>query len=468
MLHDINARIGEIDAELESLAALTDPTDDDVARTEELLAEREQRVAERLAAVERTERIAEAYAKAKSEGRAFNGGSFEHMKRVDPYVDDVRMMTAEEIRDASRSLLERPESRHLDADSKEKAEKLLLTMDQRLARWTLSTSRPQYRSAFGKYATGRGDRLTSEERLAVDQVEYEARTYMALADANGGYAVPALLDPSVIYTGNGSANPFRQIGRIVTGIDDTWRGVSSGGVTASWDAEAAEVSDDSPTFAQPTVPAYKGAAFAGMSVEIEGDWPSIASAVSELFAEAKDTLEATAYATGTGSAQPTGIVTALVAGSGTVANVAPTTDGSLGVVDVRALFAALPPRYRSNASWVMSLDVMNEVRGFDTTGGMSLQTVDLTAPYSFQLLGRPVYEASAMDSFTGTTGVANLMVVGDFSRFVIFDRIGARLEVIPHLVSSNYRPTGQRGLYFWWRTGSDSVADNSFRLLRNS
>ena len=51
-----------------------------------------------------------------------------------------------------------------------------------------------------------------------------------------------------------------------------WKGVSSAGVTASWDPEATEVSDDSPTLAQPVARAEKGAVFVPFSIEIGQDW----------------------------------------------------------------------------------------------------------------------------------------------------------------------------------------------------
>jgi predicted phage gp36 major capsid-like protein len=47
---------------------------------------------------------------------------------------------------------------------------------------------------------------------------------------------------------------------------------------------------------------------------------------------------------------------------------------------------------------------------------------------------------------------------------VIVDRIGTTLELIPNLVGATRRPTGQRGALLWFRTGSDSVVDNAFRL----
>jgi hypothetical protein len=147
-LNDINARIGELDAELEGLAALTDPTDDDVARTEQILAERDELRQKGVAAAERTQRIAEAHARAKAEGRTVSGAApFQIMQKVDPYAADTRMMSTGEVRDAARAILDRPEARHLAADQKEKADGLIQKLDGRLAKYTIATSQPAYRSA---------------------------------------------------------------------------------------------------------------------------------------------------------------------------------------------------------------------------------------------------------------------------------------------------------------------------------
>jgi predicted phage gp36 major capsid-like protein len=43
------------------------------------------------------------------------------------------------------------------------------------------------------------------------------------------------------------------------------------------------------------------------------------------------------------------------------------------------------------------------------------------------------------------------------------DRLGARLEFIPHLFhTSNNLPSGQRGWYLWKRTGADLVNNSAF------
>ena len=82
------------------------------------------------------------------------------------------------------------------------------------------------------------------------------------------------------------------------------------------------------------------------------------------------------------------------------------------------------------------------------------------------LLGREALEAEAMDGVINTSAENYSLVFGDFSNFVITDRIGMSVEFIPHLFhTSNNRPSGQRGWFARYRIGSDSVNDGGFKLL---
>ena len=74
-----------------------------------------------------------------------------------------------------------------------------------------------------------------------------------------------------------------------------------------------------------------------------------------------------------------------------------------------------------------------------------------------------------MPTFTGTTGAANLCIVGDFRKYVVAQRAGMSVEVVQHLfdVTTNM-PTAQRGLLGWARVGAGSVDDLAFRLLANA
>lgn len=328
--------------------------------------------------------------------------------------------------------------------------------DSRLARFALVTSSPEYVRAFTKVMRARGNSgmLSEPERAALTRA-------MSLTDSAGGYLVPFQLDPSVIITANGSKNDVRSIARVVQATGDVWYGVSSAGVTGSWDAEAAEVSDDAPTFAQPSVPVHKGAIFVPISIEAAADEANVANEIARMIAFEKDRMESVAFVTGSGSGEPTGIVTALT-GTGSVVNSA-TTD-TFAVADVYALDSGLPARYARNATYLAHRAVYNLMRRFDTQGGAALWTT-LGNGLPQQLLGKPIAEAEAMDSTVTALAANPLLIFGDFSNYVIADRVGTTVEYIPHLFGSNRRPTGQRGWYAHFRVGADSVNDAGFRML---
>jgi HK97 family phage major capsid protein len=95
---------------------------------------------------------------------------------------------------------------------------------------------------------GRAELLTDEERTAMSSG----------SNTNGGYLLPTHLDPTIILTNSGSSNVIRGLARVVTLTEGTtWNGVTSAGVTASWDGELVEVSDDTPTFARVSVATYR-------------------------------------------------------------------------------------------------------------------------------------------------------------------------------------------------------------------
>lgn len=334
--------------------------------------------------------------------------------------------------------------------------------DSTIARMALATSSPEYLRAWAKMATNRGHLVTPVEQGALERA-------MSLTDTAGGYLVPFQLDPTVIITANGSLNQIRQAARQVVATGDVWNGVSAGSVSWSWDAEAAQVSDDTPTFAQPSVPVYKAAGFVPISIEALADEANVTQEVGKLLAFGRDELEATAFITGSGSGQPTGLITALAGGSSEVAAAA---DDTFGAVDVYTLDDSLPARYRSNASWLAHRKVYNAVRKFDTQGGAQLWE-RIGAGMPGELLGRRALEAEAMDGVWGGSGASEslILVYGDFSNYVIADRIGMTVEFIPHLFrqttagSGFGQPTGQRGWYAYYRVGADSVNDAGFRVL---
>lgn len=327
-----------------------------------------------------------------------------------------------------------------------------------LARQCLATSSPVYLRAWAKMARTHQHLLTPEEARALDEVRA-----MSLTDNAGGYLVPFQLDPTVIITSDGSRNDIRQFARQVVATGDVWHGVSAGAVQWSWDGEATEVSDDSPTFDQPSIPVHKAAGFVPISIEALEDEANVAQEVGRLLAFGRDTLEAEAFITGSGSGQPKGVITAVSAATGSVV-----TAGSeqFTIDDVYAVYGALPARFRSNASWLANNLIYNQIRAFDQYGGAALWT-QIGNDRPMQLLGRSLGEAEAMDGAVNPAATENnyVLLFGDFSHYVIADRVGMSVEFIPHLFGANRRPTGQRGWYAYYRVGADVTYPGAFRLL---
>jgi HK97 family phage major capsid protein len=326
----------------------------------------------------------------------------------------------------------------------------------------LTTGNPAYRSAFRKILRDPAALgwLEGEERAA-------ARASMSLTSANGGYLLPFELDSTIILTNAGTTNQIRQIARQVQTSQNVYHLVSSAGVNMEWTAEAAEATDASPTFSQPTVTCYKGDVYVQASFEFLED-SNIESDLGMLIADAKARGEATAFTNGNGTTQPKGIITILQAT--TASRVSATTNGSFGVPDVFALDNNLSPRWRNNGSWLANKSIYNLVRQMATGSGQQSGSfwVDFGGGLPSQLIGYPTYQASDMTASLSAATASNddVLVLGDFQQYVVADRIGVSLVYEPLVKGSNQRPNGQVGWYATWRVGADTTNADAFRMLR--
>jgi HK97 family phage major capsid protein len=342
----------------------------------------------------------------------------------------------------------------------------------RLARGIVLTSAPAYMGAWSKVARDPASghcEWSPDECHAVRQVHRWAESRetraMSLTDTGGGYLVPFQLDPTVIIAANGSVNQIRQVARQVIATGDVWNGVSSSAVAWSYDAEAAEVSDDAPTFAQPTVPIYKAQGFVPISVELFEDAPNATQAVGDALAFGKDVLEAAAFATGTGTGMPTGIITAL---AGTSSVVASATAGALSAADLYAMLDSLPSRYATapGSAWLANRMIYSAVRQLDVPG-TGLWDGPSGPGQPPALLDLPALASSDMDgTIDATAGNDHVLVVGDFDNYVIADRVASTtVDFIPRLFGPTGRPRGQRGWLAHVRHGAGVVNAAGFRML---
>ncbi len=471
---EIRTRLGELDSEYAGRAMTEDAKQEWNSLNEER-DEHEKIIVE----LEARAKIIEAQAKS-DEKTAERGASFAPVvRKSDSDIYDLASIRAESrnedqhkeaLRDAALRSVERSTFPKTADDAQGDIERLL---DQNraqgeVARLVLATGAPAYRRAFEKAVKGQQGFLTNEERTA----------FAIGVTTTGAFAVPYTLDPTLIHTGNFIANPFRAICRNVTITGSTtWQGLSNAGVVASFDNEAAEVSDDGTAIAQPTATLRMARAFVSYSIETEDDWSGFAGEMASLFADAKDELEGTAFTTGSGTApNPLGILeTANTAGVGTAAFKFTAGTAAFAVADVYALENALKPRSRKRATVMANRATYNAIRQFDTAGGAQLWQDNLrvgltnSAPGGVlgqSLLGYPAVENSVMSSTYTTTGQLS-MVLGDFNQFVIVDGVGMTVEPISHLFhTSNNLPSFQRGLTARWRTATAVTDASAFKILK--
>lgn len=459
-LEELNAHLAEVVAEIKAVDEEYNGREFSAEAREKFDALKDERVRTDAAIKERKERMAVVASLAKDEDKVESEEQFSFQIRKTSGVPDdptqieeyrVRARSLDDLnqayRDGARQILERSFRPAHPSVSREEAQEdidKLIDRDGEVAQRVIMTSSPRYRKEFETY-------LKTSGRVVGSEMERAA----SLTTTAGGFAVPVELDTTLILTNAGVVNPVRNLARVRQTNVNTVEFINTTGITASYGAEATEASDNTPVLAQPTVNIEKAQAFVPMSIEIAEDWAGIQTDLAMALADAKNQLEASKFLIGLGHAsqQPQG----LIAVGGATAVVSSATTAVFAVADLYSLESALSPRYRQNASIVGNRAAFQKVRQFDTQGGANLW-VQLQKENPPELLGYPAYEWSNYASTLTTTG-STILTIGDFSYFAIVDRVGMNVEFIPHLFGgSNRFPTGQRGLYAYWRNSSQVLS----------
>lgn len=358
-------------------------------------------------------------------------------------------------------------------EAQERAEELLLNVDNSsrdLAKRMLLTGSKDYERGFTKVLRHGSDAwCTNEERQALQ------RAAQALGgDANGGYAVPFQLDPTVMLTSAGVRNPIRELARVETIVGKEWQGVTSAGTSVSRGAEAAVAPESNFTLAQPTVRTNRVQGYTVFSLEIDLSWSALRSEITRMLVDAK-AQEENSFITGNGTGVNPGGINGTLSGQ----DVETTTQGAFVLADLFKLEEALDARWEDNASYLAHKTVYNKIRQFPTDGSAgsmnNLWTQNLADGNPRRLLDTPAYRATGMpklaDALAGDgDGGADeaIMIYGDFKQFLIVDRIGMTVEMVPTVLDpTTGRPTGQRGVYAVWMNNSKILIPGAFKRLIN-
>jgi HK97 family phage major capsid protein len=331
------------------------------------------------------------------------------------------------------------------------------------AEMVVALSSPFYESAMRSvfrnpdmFATGLGAMVWSDdERQAVHNVmnNYVCRAAFAeTSGAVGAFALPLQLDSTILFTNAGIAAPHRTLARHEIGTSNTWNGITSAGTTANWVAEGTAVTDTTPAVGALVVTPYKMMTWIYGSFEVLDD-TSLSEQVPRLFEEARGRLEGTAFAIGTGSAQPFGVVTRAGADA---------SAGALTNTMIYNLDQNLPPRFRNGGkvAWAANESIRNVARQVAKfTGAVESIVNDNTPDGIPEMLGYDFYESSAM--LGGSVGNRELLL-GDWSSYIIVDRLPSVVVAEPLVeTGSPGLPTGQRGWLNYSRVGADTVTQGA-------
>jgi HK97 family phage major capsid protein len=324
---------------------------------------------------------------------------------------------------------------------------------------------PAYESAYPKLMSSTTPHLTDAERYAVGRAaEYEQRAL----NLSTGYGMPVIADPQIAPTAGDPAS-IAAVSRNVVVESNVYKAVSSDGATMTIPGEGVVSGETDSVLAGTSITVFASEFYQATSIEMWSDYPNVLEEYTALALRSYRDLLAQKCAVGVGgTTEQVGVFTDMAARTNNPARVTVTTKGVLGVVDVRALWKALPSRFRPSSTFYMAEDTLNQLRTLNANDASQLDLRYSDRLGAATLFGRPIVESDWCPAFTNTSGSENAIVVGDFGVGYTIANRGITTELIQTVPDhTTGLPTGQRGLLMIARWGSDVTAGGALRILGN-
>jgi HK97 family phage major capsid protein len=274
-------------------------------------------------------------------------------------------------------------------------------------------------------------------------VELKTVQGIVATSADGGYAVPSVIDTNVTRLLQETSD-IRTVAKIVTiGPQTSYiHNISQSNAGFAWGTEStANGTSNSPTLGQITITPGTLKATPEVSLQLVEDANfDVESWYAMEVADVISRAENTAFVSGSGTNQPKGwlqYTTNAVTSSNAALydhlnTISSGTAATVSANDIYALVYAIKPAYRRNATFVMNRAIIQQVMQLKSTTGQYLWQQSLQAGQPSLLVGYPVVEASDMPAVT-TTGT-NVITFGDFSKgYVVVDRVGLSVMRNPYL-----------------------------------
>ena len=330
----------------------------------------------------------------------------------------------------------------------------------------------EYRSAFANYLRKSYRDLSNSEQRALSEG----------TDADGGF-LPATDFYAKLVEIRYQTNAMRQVATVIPlGTFETEITIESTLGTSTYVAEAAAKTESAPTFSNTTLKPYTLRYFTKVSNELMSDSAARGSAfnvenvIASQIGRSMGLAEETVFATGTGSAQPTGIFNYATGSSPTMSGITTATNYTLIQSELIDTVAALPRAYRAGAKWIMTDEMFYKIRRMMQNQNTASAT-GAYSPYAWslgdgrlqdgepdRLLGYPIVCIAAGNAFPSTANAAGQLPVAIFGNFDYFN-IGEREGVSIKLARETYLENNQTGVFAFARHGSVCTNVDAFRRL---
>lgn len=244
-------------------------------------------------------------------------------------------------------------------------------------------------------------------------------------------------------------NVFRRLATVVsaTSGDGTIHAVASTG-TAEWVAEGMPIPESSDTITQFPVYAYKLASLVKLNYSFVGDNSfDIEKYLLNAFARRFSRAEEAAFLNGTGTDEPTGI---LSNGGAEIGVTAP----SITYDDVVKLYFSLKPEYRSNAVFLMHGDTAMALRTLKDSAGNPIWNAQNDTIFGKSVITTP--------SMPAASAGAKPIAFGDLSHYWVIERKPLAIKRL----NERYIIQGQIGFTAYERLDGKLIMPEAVKVLK--
>lgn len=305
---------------------------------------------------------------------------------------------------------------------------------------TLSNKQTGYTKDFWQMMRGRGVVNTLKEG----------------ADPDGGFLVPDEFENQLIQKLQ-EANVLWTISHVIqTNSGEHKIPVVASEGTAAWLDEEAAYTESNTRFSQVSLAAHKLGTLIKVSEELLNDSAfDLMAYLSDEFGRRLGNAEEQAFLTGTGTNQPTGILTDT---NGTSAGSTAAKTDTLTFDDLIDLFYSLKAPYRQNAVFLMSDDTIKTIRKLKDKNDQYVWQPSVQAGQPDRILNCPVYTSPYMPNLAAGN---KPILFGDFNYYWIADRQGRTFKRLNKL----YAVTGQVGFLGSQRVDAKVILPAAIKTL---